>query len=329
LNVILSRLEFAGKPSSPGSSLSQKMHAERDLPVIGAQAVLRGNGVAQVWRLMWGLVASAEQAQRAGLIASLELALGDCSEVPLSSEDVQDLTKHALDAGLSDLTYDFFGENLGHSGGHNRLARRATNELLLLINPDAYPSPTMIVELINALSGPKVGIAEARQIPFEHPKEFDPATGDTSWVSGCCLLIPRSILEAVDGFSAEYFPLHCDDVDLSWRVRLAGFRVVHVPTAAVFHDKTLELSGYPRTSAAEVYHSMLGRLMLCVRYSKPEILRQTIDQVEAHGSEEQRKALKEFKRRESEGSLPAPLVGAERVAQFVKGEYARHRFESS
>lgn len=296
------------------------------VPSLRVQVVLWNTALDQVWRLMWGLVAAGQRATQEGLISSIEIAFGDCSETALPAGDIQDLKEHGIRAGLAELAYEHFDQNLGHAGGQNRLAGGCAADMLILINPDTYPNPTMIMELAKALRDPRTGIAEARQIPFEHPKAYDPGTGETSWASGCCLAIPRRVFEQVDGFSSAYFPMHCDDVDLSWRVKAAGYRLVHVPAATVFHHKPLEISGYPATSPAEVYHSTLGRMMLCVRYANPQLLRETIEYVEGHGSEEQRDALREFNRRRDEGTLPDPVPEAERVAEFIRGEYAEHRY---
>ncbi len=58
---------------------------------------------------------------------------------------------------------------------------------------------------------------------------------DSEWVSGAAFLMPRKIYEAVGGFD-ERFHMYCEDVDLSWRVRDAGFRTVVCPTAQFYHD---------------------------------------------------------------------------------------------
>lgn len=292
------------------------------------QVVLYRNPVSNMWRLLWGLASACGHATRAAMLTEAHLCIGDCTEVPtLTAEDVGALRENRLKAGLSSLSYEFFGVNLGHSGGHNHLSRKGLGDLILLLNPDTYPSPRLLVELLGALSqDERIGIVEARQIPMEHPKHFDPLTGETSWASGCCLIIRKHVFEQAGGFNPECFPLHCDDVDLSWRVRLLGFKVVHVPRATVFHDKGIGSNGYPVLGEVEVYQSMLGRLMMAVRYVRPDILEETVNQIASSGSEEQRKALDEFRRRRSQGSLPSPVEGAERVAEFVGGAYARHRF---
>jgi hypothetical protein len=298
-----------------------------DIPALQVQVVLKDNPVSQIWRLLWGLAASRARAADEGLLGEVRLVFGDCSDIPcFRPEDIADLTAKAPAAGLKELTYKFFGENLGHSGGHNRLAESGDGDLVMLLNPDTYPGPGLLRELLLALRDPNAGIVEARQIPLEHPKDFDPVTGETSWASGCCIAIRRSVFEAVGGFDPEHFPLHCDDVDLSWRVRLAGFKVVHVPRATVFHNKRIGTNGHPVPGLTEVYHGTLGRLLLAVKYARPDILKETAGQIAEAGSDAQKQALEEFRRRETAGALPAPTEGASVVAQFVGGEYAKHRF---
>jgi GT2 family glycosyltransferase len=78
------------------------------------------------------------------------------------------------------------------------------------------------------------GIVEARQWPRAHPKEFDVATGDTPWASGAFSLIDSNVFAEIGGFDPVFF-LYGEDVDLSWRVWLAGKRVVHAPKAICSH----------------------------------------------------------------------------------------------
>jgi GT2 family glycosyltransferase len=227
---------------------------------------------------------------------------------------------------LAAVTYQFFDENLGSSGGQNRLAQGGSSDLILVLNPDTYPSPTAFVELIKAVEDPGVGIAEARQIPLVHPREYDLTTGETSWASGFCMLMRRAVFEELGGFDDQYFLLHCDDVDLSWRARLAGYAVVVAPAATVFHDKRLTQGVSWLAPEYEVYHAALGRLMLARRWGRPDIVEETIASIEGGASEIQRSALEEFRSRVAAGQAPDPLPEPGDVAQFIDGEYAAHRF---
>jgi hypothetical protein len=294
--------------------------------VLRVQTVLFGHELKQIWRLLRGLNASARKLIDAGLVDQVEWALGDSAPNPsLGSEDVLALNDASSDA-LQAVTYEFFDENLGSSGGQNRLADGHPSDLLLVLNPDTYPSPTALTELLKVLADSEVGIVEARQIPLEHPREYDPVTGRTSWASGYCMLIRRSLFDQLGGFDHEYFLLHCDDVDLSWRARKAGHAVAIAPHAAVFHDKRPTFDAAWPASDHEVYHSALGRLMLATRWNRPDIVEETIASVEAGQSEIQRAALEEFRSRVAAGRVPDPEPDPDGVAQFIDGEYAAHRF---
>jgi GT2 family glycosyltransferase len=270
------------------------------------------------------LNATARHAIGQELTDSVVWALGDGSPDPLiEPQDVAALAEAA--DGLDEVTYQFFGANLGSSGGQNRLAQEANADTLLVLNPDTYPSPTALSQLLRPLTRRRVAIVEARQLPLEHPKTYDLATGETSWASGSCMLIRKDVFDAVQGFDDQNFLLHGDDVDLSWRVRAQGHKVIHAPLASVFHDKRpAEDRPWPAPDS-ERHHAVLGRLMLATRWCRPDIVDQTMQEVQKNGDEVQRAALEEFRRRSAAGSLPDAAPDPS-VAEFIAGEYAVHRF---
>jgi N-acetylglucosaminyl-diphospho-decaprenol L-rhamnosyltransferase len=57
---------------------------------------------------------------------------------------------------------------------------------------------------------------------------------DVDWVSGCCVALQRKAFDAVGGFDPAYF-MFVEDVDLCWRLRIGGWRVVFAPVAEVTH----------------------------------------------------------------------------------------------
>ena len=295
-------------------------------PVLRVQTVLFGHEPEQIWRLLQGVDAAARKAIDADLLGRVEWALGDNTERPIfGSGDASALNDASSDA-LSDVTYESFSKNLGSSGGHNRLAEGSPSDLLLILNPDTYPSPTVLVELVSMLADPRIGLVEARQIPLEHPREYNLTTGTTSWASTCCVLVRREMFDQLGGFDDEHFFLHCDDVDFSWRARKLGYVVVIAPHAVVFHDKRPTPDAAWPAPDYELYHSALGRLMLATRWDRPDIVDETVASIEAGKSEVQLAALAEFRSRVASGRVPAPEPDAQAVAQFIDGEYAVHRF---
>jgi hypothetical protein len=307
------------------------------------QTVRYGGEAPRLLRMVSSVAAAARQLQGSTSVRELTVAIGDCGgpdgpdavlEGPVLAEAREVLER----AGVS-LDYVAFDTNTGHGVGQNLLAARspgpgrtADDEVLVLANPDTYLTPKCLTMLLGALEG-GTGIAEARQIPLEHPKFFDPATGETPWASGCLMALRLALFASLGGFEPAFF-LHGDDVDLSWRTRFRGFLVRHVPEAAVFHDKQLSDMGYPVAGPEEEYQAMLARLLLAHRAERHDIVGWWLDWIDVEGTSLQRDAAAEYLRRHTEGVLPATYreaLGVSReavvsVTRFDEGEYAEHRF---
>ncbi|HPG62637.1 MAG TPA: glycosyltransferase [Casimicrobium sp.] len=126
--------------------------------------------------------------------------------------------------------------NIGFGGAINKLVGDSAAPFVLALNQDAIPEPGALRELFNVASNdaPSVAAWEMRQIPYEHPKVYDPVTLDTEWVSGAAVLLRTSSMREVEGFDSRIF-MYGEDVDLSWRLRCAGFRLRYLARAAVVH----------------------------------------------------------------------------------------------
>jgi len=135
------------------------------------------------------------------------------------------------------------GENLGFGRGHNANAARGHAPFFFVLNQDCVLEPNVLAPLLDQAGRDDVRVAawELRQIPYEHPKTYDPVTLDTPWVSGAATLFRRSALDAVGGFEPRIF-MYGEDVDLSWRLRAAGFRLRYLPRHAVVH-RTYKVEG--------------------------------------------------------------------------------------
>jgi GT2 family glycosyltransferase len=139
----------------------------------------------------------------------------------------------------------------------------ATGNYVAVLNPDTTVAADWLQELVLALEGdPSAGLATSKILQMNDPEEISACgldlhcTGlalargkgmsrDTFMrceavpsVSGAAFVIRRNVLETLDGFDEDFF-IYMEDVDLSLRARLAGYKVLYVPGSVAYHDYAL------------------------------------------------------------------------------------------
>ncbi len=151
-------------------------------------------------------------------------------------------------------------ENLGFAVANNIGAHLACGKYLALLNTDAFPEPDWLEQLLKAAEDhPEFNFFASRQIQANTPDLLD-GTGDAYHVSGLAwrqnynrlasaygsqscevfsacaasALYSRDDFLKTGGFDEDYFS-YFEDVDLSFRLRLAGGRCLYVPQAVVYH----------------------------------------------------------------------------------------------
>ena len=130
-------------------------------------------------------------------------------------------------------------KNRGFAGGNNyvlkKLLKQNKASYFFLLNHDTEISPDCIKTLAKSANREiRLGMIEAKQTPKEHPKYFNPETNETSWCSGGCVLVSAQALKEVGLFDSRFF-LYVEDVDLSWRMWLAGWKCKINPEALCSH----------------------------------------------------------------------------------------------
>jgi len=156
-------------------------------------------------------------------------------------------------------------KNNGFARGMNLLARQGASEFMFLLNPDTELEGGCLEKLVaRAESDRAIGICEARQWPREHPKAYNAGSGETTWCSGAAALVRREAFEQIDGFDERLFFMYCEDVDLSWRFWLTGWKCIYVPDAVVRHY-TQDL-GQKKRRTWENYFTFRNSLFLFYRF---------------------------------------------------------------
>ena len=164
----------------------------------------------------------------------INLLIQDNSPDPATTVQLQQML--AVEQRFASVDVQRSGDNVGFGRGHNANAVRGRAPFFFVLNQDCVVEPNVLVPLLAAANADDARVAawELRQLPYEHPKVYDPVTLDVPWVSGAATLFRRSAFDAVDGFEPRIF-MYGEDVDLSWRLRAKGFRLRYMPRYAVVH----------------------------------------------------------------------------------------------
>ncbi len=150
------------------------------------------------------------------------------------------------------------GRNCGFAGGNNLAARDARTRWLALLNPDAIAEPEWLETLVLAAEQAGAEMAGSLQLWQGHegrldgagdayhvsgiawrglrgkPRALAPDSGETFAPCAAAALYDRELFERLGGFDEDFFAYH-EDVDLAFRMRLAGARTLQVQEARVWH----------------------------------------------------------------------------------------------
>jgi hypothetical protein len=175
--------------------------------------------------------------------------------------------------------------NYGFAEGNNKGMRYALEhgaDFILLLNNDTTVDPGLVPELINVIKDdPLIGIAGPiiyyADVPDSvwfagmrfrdglyvvrrglHLKPPLKRAEEVDFVSGCGMLIRRSVLERIGFFSPDYF-MYYEDLDYCVRARRAGFKLVCATQARMWHAVSASTGG--PDSPLKQYHQVKSSLV--------------------------------------------------------------------
>ena len=183
------------------------------------------------------------------------------------------------------------GENTGFARGNNIAAAKATGDWLALLNPDAFARPGWLEKLLETSAlAPNISMVGSTQYMALEPDTYDGVgdfyhvsglawrgkhghstqghTPETCEVFGPCgagALYHRETFIRLGGFDERFFLYH-EDVDLAFRMRLAGGICVQSADAIIDHVSS-GISG--RASQLAVYHGTRNRIWTFVKNMPP------------------------------------------------------------
>ena len=158
-------------------------------------------------------------------------------------------------------------KNYGFAQGYNEALKKVNADYYVLLNSDVEVTPGWIDPIISLMeSDTKIAACQPKILSFENKTQFEYAGASGGWIdnfgypfmrgrvfddcetdkgqydsavpcfwaSGAALFVKSGVFNSIGGMD-EYFFAHQEEIDLCWRMQLAGFRVYVQPASVVYH----------------------------------------------------------------------------------------------
>jgi len=185
-------------------------------------------------------------------------------------------------------------KNLGFSKGNNigiKYALENNADYILLLNNDTIVSNNFLSKIVKVaesnnnygIIGPKIYFPDSKRIWFaggkinwlynkgtmrgfneiDHGQYNKPEIQETDYITCCCALIKKEVIEKIGLIPEEYF-LYYEDTDWSLKAQKQGYRCVFVPSAIIWHKGSKSSIA---ESSSYIYYHIRNGLILAKKYA--------------------------------------------------------------
>ncbi|MCM1517990.1 MAG: glycosyltransferase family 2 protein [Pseudoflavonifractor sp.] len=184
-----------------------------------------------------------------------------------------------------------YKENYGYAGGYNKAIADTRRRYTVLLNSDAAPRDGWLRPLYDHMeSHPLTGAVQPKILSYSDPTMFEYAGAsggfidrngypycrgrlfDTVerdegqydsetrvfWATGACLMVRSELYLEIGGLDSDFFA-HMEEIDLCWRILLAGYDIMAIPSSTVLH---LGGGSLPASNPRKTYLNFRNNLLL-------------------------------------------------------------------
>ena len=157
--------------------------------------------------------------------------------------------------------------NEGFAGGYNWALKQIKADYYVLLNSDVAVTPNWIDPMVQVLElNPNHAACQPKLLSYKEPDSFEYAGAAGGWIdsfgypfsrgrifdfcekdqhqydqvapifwaSGAAMMVRSKVFHELEGFDAHFFA-HQEEIDLCWRMHIAGYQIFCCPAAVVYH----------------------------------------------------------------------------------------------
>jgi GT2 family glycosyltransferase len=246
----------------------------------------------------------------------IEFSKNDSTEVVIAENGSTDDSLEILRTNFPGVKLLDLKQNFGFAGGYNEALKQIEADYFVILNSDVevtsgwLDSPIQLMETDTSMAAvqPKIlsyqqkthfeyaggagGFIDKFGYPFCRGRVFNKVEEDLGqyddsaeifWATGACMFIRARLFHEVGGFDADFWA-HMEEIDLCWRLKNQGYRIVYTAKSIVYHvgggtlsyDNPQKLFLNFRNNLWLLYKNLPGNQLFAVMF-----LRMTLDGIAA------------------------------------------------
>jgi GT2 family glycosyltransferase len=197
----------------------------------------------------------------------IEFSKGDSTDIVVADNGSTDDSLQMLQRNFPEIKILDLNQNYGFARGYNEALKLIDSDYFVVLNSDVEVTAGWMDEPIRLMENdpsiaavqPKIlsyyqkthfeyagaagGFIDRFGYPFCRGRIFNEVEADNGqyddsidifWATGACMFVRAKYFHEVGGFDADFWA-HMEEIDLCWRLKNRGYRIVYTPNSAVYH----------------------------------------------------------------------------------------------
>lgn len=189
------------------------------------------------------------------------------AQIYIADNGSTDDSRAFLRKNFPDIGLILLDKNYGFAGGYNRALQQINAEFYVILNSDIELTDNYLEPIISSMERdetvaaamPKIrsytrkeyfeyagaagGFIDRLGYPFCRGRILSELEKDTGqyddeseifWATGACLYVRADLFHQLGGFDADFFA-HMEEIDLCWRLKNNGYKIMYYPQVTVYH----------------------------------------------------------------------------------------------